>query len=118
MSTNVNTSKTEATFMWILGAFASFAVLFWVIQTGFAKPGVSDPRAPERIANKTEITEQQEKLLSEMGLADLEKKNAVFNKAVQFLKSRPEGVSSQVVPGSPTQLKQAAEPDQSAAPQN
>ncbi len=103
-----NTSKTGATFLWVLGAFASFAVLFLVIQTLGAKQGVVDPRAPERLANAEEITKAQTALIAKMGLNEASKKDALFTKALETLQARKPAVSTQVVPGSPTQLKQAA----------
>ncbi len=110
MSSNATSSKAGATFLWVLGAFASFAVLFYLIQTVFAKPGAVDPRAPERLANKEEIFKAQAELVSKMGLNDAAKKTAIFNKTLELLKAKPAAVSTQVVPGSPTQLKQAAAP--------
>jgi hypothetical protein len=110
MSSTDTSSKAGATFTWVLGAFASFAVLFWVIQTVFVKPGERDPRAPERLANRAEIRDQQAELLGKLGLKDPASKAALFDKALTTLKARPQGASQQVVPGSPTQLKQAAAP--------
>lgn len=118
MSSTVQSTKSEATLLWTLGAFASFAVLFWVIQTSFAKPRELDPREPDRLTNKEEIQSQQKDLISKMGLSDAGKKAIVFEKTLQLLKTRSEATSGQVVPGSPTQLKQAAEPAPTAAPQN
>jgi hypothetical protein len=108
MSSTDSSSKAGATFTWVLGAFASFAVLFWLVQTVFAKPGDRDPRAPERLANRAEIVDQQAELVGKLGLADPSRKAALFDKALTALKARPQGASQQVVPGSPTQLKQAA----------
>ena len=108
MSFPANTSKSGATFLWVLGAFASFAVLFLVIQTLGAKRGEVDPRAPERLANTAEITKAQTELVTKMGLNDAAKKDALFTKALEVIQSRKPAVSTQVVPGSPTQLKQAA----------
>lgn len=110
MSSTTNKNQPGATFLWVLGAFASFAVLFWVIQTVGAKKVESDPRAPERLANKEEIQKAQKELVTKMGLADSGKKEVVFTKTLELIKSRKVGPSSQVVPGSPTQLKQAAAP--------
>lgn len=129
MSSTDTTSKAGATFLWVLGAFAGFAVLFWLVQTVFVVPGDLDPRAPERLANSAEIAALQDELLGKMGLTEPSKKAVVFDKALELLKSRPESTSAQVVPGSPTQLKQAAEapppapaaeaaPAPAAAPQN
>lgn len=110
MSSTANKNQPGATFLWVLGAFASFAVLFLVIQTVGAKKVESDPRAPERLANKEEIQKAQKELVSKMGLNDSAKKEAIFTKTLELIKSRKSGPSSQVVPGSPTQLKQAAAP--------
>jgi hypothetical protein len=120
MSTTDSPSKAGATFTWVLGAFACFAVLFWLIQTVFAKPAAADPRAPERLANSAEIRAQQEDLVGRLGLSDPARKAALFDKTLETLKARPQAASSQVVPGSPTQLKQAAAESAPApaAPQN
>jgi hypothetical protein len=45
-----------------------------------------------------------------MGLNDLAKKSAIFDKTLTVLSSRKPTTSTQVVPGSPTQIKQAAAP--------
>lgn len=110
MSSTATSSKAGTTFVWVFGAFVSFAFLFYVIQVTFAKQGAEDPRAPERLANKEEIIKAQNELIAKMGLNDSTKKAALFAKTLETLKSKPEGVSNQVVPGSPTQLKQAASP--------
>jgi hypothetical protein len=72
MSSTDSSSKAGATFTWVLGAFASFAVLFWLVQTVFAKPGDRDPRAPERLANRAEIVDQQAELVGKLGLAEFD----------------------------------------------
>lgn len=109
-------SKAGSTFLWVLGAFASFAVLFYLIQVVFVRPGAEDPRAPERLANKEEITKAQNELIAKMGLTDPAKKAALFAKTAESLKAKAPAVSTQVVPGSPTQLKQAAAPAAAPAP--
>lgn len=111
-------SKSGSSFFWVLAAFASFAVLFLIIQTLAAKPGAEDPRAPERIANTAEIVKAQSELISKMGLNDAAKKSAIFDKTLSVLNSRKPSTSTQVVPGSPTQLKQSAAttPAPAAAP--
>ncbi len=111
-----NTSKSGTTFLWVLGAFASFAVLFLVIQTLGAKKVEIDPRSPERLANTVEIAKAQTDLIAKMGLNDAAKKDAVYTKALEVLQSRKPAVSTQVVPGSPTQLKQAAAAAPAPAP--
>lgn len=116
MSSTDSPSKAGATFTWVLGAFASFAVLFWLIQTVFVTPGDSDPRAPERLANRAEIDGAQTELVGKLGLDDPARKAALFDKALTALKARPQAASQQLVPGSPTQLKQAAAEAPPAAP--
>jgi hypothetical protein len=106
MSQPEHPQKAGATFLWVLGAFAGFAVLFSVLQSTVSTP--EDPRVPERLAAKEEITKLQDANLTAMGLKDAAKKAEVFNKALTALKAKPVGASTQVVPGSPTQLKQAA----------
>lgn len=101
-------SKSGSSFIWVLAAFASFAVLFLVLQSLGAKQGAVDPRAPERTANTAEIVKAQSELIAKMGLNDAAKKQAIFDKALGMLASRKATTSTQVVPGSPTQLKQAA----------
>lgn len=115
MSSTATPSKPGATFLWILGAFACFAVLFYVIQGVFAKQGEVDPRIPQRLANKEEIDKAQNEVLAKMGFKDAAKKEAVFAKTIETLKTKPAAASSVVVPGSPTQLKQAAAPAPAAA---
>lgn len=100
-------SKTGATFLWILGSFAAFAVLLSILQAiGGAKS--EDPRAAFRLENRMEIQGAQEELISKMGLADPSKASGLIAKTVEALKAKKPGASAMVVPGSPTQLKQAA----------
>ena len=101
-------SKSGSSFFWVLAAFASFAVLFVIIQTLAAKPGAEDPRAPERIANSAEIMKAQSEIIANMGLNDATRKSSIFDKTLAVLSSRKPSTSTQVVPGSPTQMKQAA----------
>lgn len=110
MSSSANKNQPGATFLWVLGAFASFAVLFLVIQTLGAKKVEADPRAPERLANKEEIQKAQKELVAKMGLDQASAKEAVFAKTLEMITTRKVGPSTQVVPGSPTQLKQASAP--------
>jgi len=108
MSQSEQPQKAGATFLWVLGAFAGFAVLFSVIQSlSGSKLGV-DPRAAERIANTAEITKAQNENLAKIGLNDAAKRKAVFEKTVAAAVAKKPAASTQVVPGSPTQLKQAA----------
>ncbi len=100
--------KAGATFLWVLGAFAGFAVLFIVIQAMSASKLGFDPRADERAANTAEILKAQTENLAKIGFSDAAKKKAVFEKSLAALAAKTPAVSTQVVPGSPTQLKQAA----------
>ncbi len=100
--------KAGATFTWVLGAFAGFAVLFILIQAISDSKKGFDPRAKERSDNTAEILAAQAKSIASLGLNDADKKKAVFEKTLVALAAKKPGVSTQVVPGSPTQLKQAA----------
>jgi hypothetical protein len=114
MSQPEQPKKAGATFLWVLGAFAGFAVLFSILQSTASTP--EDPRIAERLAAKEEITKLQDANLTAMGLKDAAKKAEVFTKALTTLKAKPVAASPQVVPGSPTQLKQAAAPAAAPAP--
>ncbi len=108
MSQSDPSPKAGATFLWVLGAFAGFAVLFIVIQAMSASKLGFDPRADERAANTAEILKAQTENLAKLGFSDAAKKKAVFEKSLTALAAKTPAVSTQVVPGSPTQLKQAA----------
>ena len=116
MSSSATTSKTGATFLWVLGAFASFAVLFLIIQSFVGNRGYIDPRAESRAAQREEIAKAQSDIVAKMGLKDAAKKEAIFAKTIETLKAGKPSASSQLVPGSPTQLKQAAAAAPAAAP--
>ena len=115
MSAAASTTKHGAPFLWVLGAFTSFAILLAVFLN-LAKPAPADPREPERLANKEEIVKAQGELIAKMGMSDAAKKSAIYDKTLVLLASRKAAASTQVVPGSPTQLKQAAAPAPAAAP--
>ena len=100
--------KAGATFVWVLGAFAGFAVLFILIQSITDSKQGFDPREQERRDYTAEILKAQSESIAKLGLNDEAKKNAVFTKTLAELGGKKSGVSTQVVPGSPTQLKQAA----------
>ncbi len=100
--------KAGATFTWVLGAFAGFAVLFILIQSITDSKQGFDPREQERRDYTAEILKAQSENIAKLGLNDEAKKNAVFSKTLAALSAKKPGVSTQVVPGSPTQLKQAA----------
>lgn len=108
MSSPDNTSATGATFTWVLGCFAGFAVLFYLIQALFGGVAETDPRAGERLAARREIAKEQTELLAKMGLNDEAKRAEVFAKTAAGLKTKKPVKSAALVPGSPTQLKQMA----------
>ncbi|MEZ5385478.1 MAG: hypothetical protein R3F13_08185 [Prosthecobacter sp.] len=108
MSQSESSPKAGATFLWVLGAFAGFAVLFSVIQAFVDSKLGEDPRAAERLANTAEIAKLQSENIAKIGFNDAAKKQAVFKKTLADLTTKKPAVSTQVVPGSPTQLKQAA----------
>ena len=116
MSQSDPSPKAGATFLWVLGAFAGFAVLFIVIQAMSGSKLGFDPRADERTANTAEILKAQTENLAKIGFSDAAKKKAVFEKSLTTLAAKKPAVSTQVVPGSPTQLKQAAAAMPAAAP--
>jgi hypothetical protein len=118
MSQSEQPKKAGATFLWVLGAFAGFAVLFTLIQATVDSKLGDDPRAPERLSNTAEIVKAQNENLAKLGFSDVAKKKVVFDKTVAQLGAKKPTVSTQVVPGSPTQLKQAAAaaPAPAAAP--
>lgn len=108
MSQSDQPQKAGATFLWVLGAFAGFAVLFTIIEAANGSKLGADPRAPERIANTAEILKAQSENVAKIGLNDPAKKQAVIDKTLAALGGKKPAASTQVVPGSPTQLKQAA----------
>jgi hypothetical protein len=116
MSQSEQPKKAGATFLWVLGAFVGFAVLFTMIQATVDSKLGDDPRAPERLSNTAEIVKTQNENLAKLGFSDVAKKKAVFDKTVAQLGAKKPTVSTQVVPGSPTQLKQAAAAATTPAP--
>jgi hypothetical protein len=116
MSQSEQPKKAGATFLWVLGAFAGFAVLFTMIQATVDSKLGDDPRAPERLSNTAEIVKTQNENLAKLGFSDVAKKKAVFDKTLAQLGAKKPTVSTQVVPGSPTQLKQAAAAATTPAP--
>lgn len=115
MSQTEQPKKAGATFLWVLGAFAGFAVLFSLIQAGFGTQA-EDPRAAERLAAREEIADAQEANLVALGLTDSVKKNETIAKTLTSLKAKVPAASTQIVPGSPTQLKQQAAAAAAAPP--
>ena len=113
-STSNSTGK-GATFTFVLGAFAAFAVLLSLLQAWTG--GVpEDPRAAERIANTAEIQKAQTELISKMGISDKAKAAVLFAKTADALKAKAPAPSKMVVPGSPTQLKMAPPAAPAAVP--
>ncbi len=102
--------------MWVLGCFAGFAVLFYLIQSLFGGAMETDPRAGERLAASQEVAKEQTALLEKMGLNDAAKRKAVFAKTAAELKNKKPAKSAALVPGSPTQLKQMAAEAAAAPP--
>lgn len=115
MPENVESSKKGATPVFVLGAFAAFAVLLSLFQWWRGGPP-ADERAALRTANTAETKKAQDELLAKMGLADKDKTAALFAKVAGELKKKAPAVSKMVVPGSPTQLKQAAAASPAPAP--
>lgn len=107
MPENTESSNRGATLTFVLGAFATFAVLLSLFQWWRGGPP-PDERAALRLANTAEVSKAQDALLDKMGLKDKAKSAALFEKVAADLKRKPPVVSKMVVPGSPTQLKQAA----------
>ena len=104
-------SKPAPGFLWLLTAFLGFAALAVVLNAIFS--GVRpNPRDEVRAANTAAIKEAQDKNLEKLGLLP-GKSAAALAKGLALVQSAKPTTSTMAVPGSPTQLKQAA---QSAAP--
>ena len=104
-------SKPAPGFFWLLTAFLGFAALAVVLNALFA--GVRPtPRDEVRAANTATLQEAQNKNLEKLGLLP-GKSAAALAKGLTLVQAAKPSVSAMAVPGSPTQLKQAA---QSAAP--
>lgn len=104
---SVSSSANGGGFPWILAGFTGFAVLLAVLLN-LQSPASSDPAEPARLANQEEILKAQGELLGKMGLKDDARREQIFAATLQRLAQRKPAASTQVVPGSPTQLKQAA----------
>lgn len=88
-----------------LAAFASFAVIAALLQAT-AGGKADDPLVAERLQKKEDVAKEQTALLEKYGLAG--DSSAVIAKSLEQIKVRKVGVTTQVVPGSPTALKAAA----------
>ncbi|MCB1207824.1 MAG: hypothetical protein KDK97_00795 [Verrucomicrobiales bacterium] len=116
MSAESSSNTKGASLIWLLGAFAGFAVLLTAIKSTSSRDVTTDPRMDERLANKDEILTAQHDLIAKMGLDDPAKARAAFEKTASILKTQKPVKSSIVVPGSPTQLQQAAAAAPAPAP--
>ena len=105
-----------ATFTYVLGAFAGFAVLLSVIQTFFGRTEIEDPRAKERAANTEEINKAQGELVAKMGLNDKAKAAALFAKTAEALKAKAPAPSKMAVPPAVVPAPAAPAPAAPAAP--
>lgn len=94
-------------FFGMLLAFTGFAVLLVVLQA-IGGGESADPRGEERLAARMSVQEAQSALIAKLGLDDDVKSGALFEKSAATLAQKKPSKSSQVVPGSPTQLKMAA----------
>lgn len=115
MSASTKSSSALSVFLGTLAAFATFAVLTALLQ-GLAGGTPDDPTVAERLQKKEDVAKEQAALLDKYGLAG--DSGAVFAKSAEQIKARKVGVTTQVVPGSPTALKAAAAaaPPPAAAP--
>lgn len=106
MSDTTTANKPAPGFFWFLAAFLGFAVLAALFTSGAgSRP---NPRDDERKSLADAIKAEQAANLAKMGL-EKGKSAERLNKAAEALKGLPAPAPSQaLVPGSPTQLKQAA----------
>jgi hypothetical protein len=111
-----STSKPSgalAVFLGTLAAFASFAVIAALLQA-LAGGKAADPTVADRLKNKEDVAKEQAALLEKGGLAG--DPSAVFAKSLDQIKTRKVGVTTLMVPGSPTALKAAAPAPAEPAP--
>ena len=112
---SASTTSTRAPgFVWLLGAFAGFAILAAVLTSLFSAER-TDSRIPDRLANWDEIHKAQLANVQKMGLEE-GKSAAALAKGLTLVAGQAPSKSGMVVPGSPTQLKQAAAAAAPAAP--
>lgn len=91
--------------MGTLAAFAFFAVVTALVQNIYGGKAV-DPGSAVRLENKANVAKEQDALIEKYGLKG--DSTAVFEKAQAVIKTRQVKTTTQVVPGTPTALKQAA----------
>ena len=104
-STSSNPSRPLSIFMGTLVAFASFAVIAALLQV-VAGGRPEDPARADRLQKKEDVAKEQGALMEKYGLSGDAK--GVFAKVQSQIKARKVAATTQVVPGSPTALKQAA----------
>lgn len=93
-----------ASFTFLLGTFAVFAVLLSVFQS-FNGEKPEDPRAADRKQFTAEIRDAQKVIMEKTGLTDKAKAAGIYAKTADALKAKAPAASKMVIPGSPTQLK-------------
>lgn len=106
-STTQPQSSALSIFVGTLAAFAFFAVITALLQYKFGGKA-ADPNREVRLQNKADIAKEQNALVEKYGLKG--DAPAVFEKAQAVIQGRKVSATTQVVPGSPTALKQAAAP--------
>lgn len=101
-------------FLWLLGALAGFAIVAMLLNT-FIAGERPDPRAEVRAQNRDDIAKVNNDALAKIGLAKGASDDALA-KGLAAIKAQAPVKSAMVVPGSPTQLKQAAAAAPAPAP--
>jgi hypothetical protein len=114
MSDTPSTPKPAPGFLWFVAVFLGFGILAALLTAGSGPR--SNPRDTVRATEAGAVREEQNANLAKMGLEKGKSKERLA-KAVEDLKALPAPApSKQVVPGSATQMKQAASaPAQAAA---
>ena len=106
MSDTPSTPKPAPGFLWFVAVFLGFGILAALLTAGSGPR--SNPRDTVRATEAGAVREEQNANLAKMGLEKGKSKERLA-KAAEALKALPPPApSKQVVPGSPTQMKQAA----------
>jgi hypothetical protein len=92
--------------VWLLGALAGFAVVAMLLN-GVLAGTRTDPRLAVRTSNRADIEKINNENLVKLGLVKGKSEDAL-GKGLAAVKAMSPTTSTVVVPGSPTQLKQAA----------
>ena len=92
--------------VWLLGALAGFAVVAMLLNGAFGGTR-ADPRLEVRTTNRADIEKINNENLTKLGLLKGSSDEALA-KGLAAVKAMAPTTSTVVVPGSPTQLKQAA----------